>query len=268
MIAERMETQDLDDLEIVDDDEVVELTYVFFSHVQFTFWLTINFISRDTDVEDDQPAKKKKLMLSQNGASNSKGLTKGSKKLDEGPKGPVARRPPTDIIIPPRSRPNTCTQASEFISTLSNALDPTVQLARDEERAARSMHTTQLLTISQSLRDTQHTIESLRNQLMQAQQERFDAERRADRAEMLSLLQDQRSSSPRFVDGHSRPSSPSASRLRRQHYMYSPRRYISPRRPLWPSPRHSSRHSEDTPRLTRRETFFPEGIKRSDQTGD
>jgi hypothetical protein len=48
----------------------------------------------------------------------------------------------------------------------------------------RSLQTTQLLALSNQLRDAQGTANDLRNQLLQADRSRNDAERRADRAEL------------------------------------------------------------------------------------
>ncbi|KAF9566074.1 hypothetical protein CPC08DRAFT_127378 [Agrocybe pediades] len=239
-IAEKVETRDLDDEDIVDDEDAI-----------------IEVMDSDVDEKEEEPRVKKAKSTAAVAASS-----KGPTKVKEEPKGPVARRPAADATTSSsRPRAHARTQASELISSISHALDPSLQLARDEERANRSLHSTQLLTISQSLRDAQRTIESLRSQLMQVQQARHDAERRADRAEMMAMLHGGRS--PRFVDGRSGYSSPSSSRRRRQQSsMFSPRRP----RPVWPSPRGTSAHRADSdavtvtpPKLIRKETFFPEG---------
>lgn len=151
--------------------------------------------------------------------------------------GPVARRVPADRIILPRKQ-SSRNDASQLLSSITTALDPATQAARDHDRESRSMNMTQILTMRQTLRDAQLTIESLRTQLQQAQNERNEARREADRSEMRALIERGlgQSSRPRY-----NPSSPSSARLQRERHSY----YNTPRRsPLqyYPfSPSHNSR---------------------------
>jgi len=55
--------------------------------------------------------------------------------------------------------------ATELLNSLSNAFDPAVQRACDEDRASCSLANTQLLTLSQQLRDAQACNDKLRGQL-------------------------------------------------------------------------------------------------------
>ncbi|KIK77069.1 hypothetical protein PAXRUDRAFT_167937 [Paxillus rubicundulus Ve08.2h10] len=71
-----------------------------------------------------------------------------------------------------------------LLNSLSNAFDPTVQRARDEDQASRSLANTQLLTLSQQLHDSQATNESLRGQLFDLCNRMYEAQHTADRAEM------------------------------------------------------------------------------------
>ncbi|KAF9034409.1 hypothetical protein BDZ89DRAFT_1130633 [Hymenopellis radicata] len=75
------------------------------------------------------------------------------------------------------SRPRTSrTEAQTLLTTISNALDPSVQAARDEERSARTFQTTQLLTLSNQLRDAQTQIAQLQSRLLDGERGRFAAE--------------------------------------------------------------------------------------------
>ncbi|KAH7907608.1 hypothetical protein BJ138DRAFT_1129056 [Hygrophoropsis aurantiaca] len=67
----------------------------------------------------------------------------------------------------------------ELINKLSVAFDPEVQRARDEGRAARSLFTTQHLTLSQQLHDTQSANDALRREAfeLRSQLQRSDRER-------------------------------------------------------------------------------------------
>ncbi|CAA7260124.1 unnamed protein product [Cyclocybe aegerita] len=71
----------------------------------------------------------------------------------------IIRRP--DPAVQRRSRSNNV----NLIGKLANAFDPSVQQARDEERAQRSFQASQMFTLSQQLRDANLTIELLRSQL-------------------------------------------------------------------------------------------------------
>lgn len=162
------------------------------------------------------------------------------------------------------------------------------------------MNVMQLLTMSQTLCDAQVTIESLRTQLQQAQNERNEARREVDCMEMRAMIE-------RGI-GRSRydPSSLSSSRLQRERHGYrtprrSPLQYQrASRSPLYNNHRplpetpivhrrthspfygshapsgsshhqhrvrspHPSRASPD--RRVRRETFFSNGGRRVDWVG-
>lgn len=89
--------------------------------------------------------------------------------------GPIARRSGT-----PHTRSSRA-GGLELLGSISQSLDPHLLAARDEERAARAMQNTQLLALSNQLRDAQITIDNLRNQLSQVERDRNLTERRADR---------------------------------------------------------------------------------------
>ena len=76
----------------------------------------------------------------------------------------------------------------DLLSNLSQAFDPETQRSRDAERASRSLQNTQLLTLSQQLRDAQQATESIRNQLADVQSRLQDAERARDRAEFRLVM--------------------------------------------------------------------------------
>jgi hypothetical protein len=70
----------------------------------------------------------------------------------------------------------------ELVAKLANTFDPETQRSMQEERSQRSFQTTQLMTLTQQLRDAQAATEALRNRLA-------EVERARDRAELkLELM--------------------------------------------------------------------------------
>ncbi|CAA7263074.1 unnamed protein product [Cyclocybe aegerita] len=155
----------------------------------------------------------------------------------------------------------------QLLSSISTALDPATQAARDEDRASRSLHTTQLLTMGQQLRDAHATIESLRTQLQQAERARYEAERQADRIELMSLFR--RSNDNADRDRHPYQAatrqftrheleSPSASRRRREHHLLRTPHRTSSRSPHFSNRRDTPRYTSPSHRV-RLETLYPDG---------
>ncbi|KAG2145472.1 uncharacterized protein EDB93DRAFT_1087086, partial [Suillus bovinus] len=88
-------------------------------------------------------------------------------------------------VSTPTPQPRTsCTSGLDLLTSTTASLDPCPQAARDDERAARTLQTTQLVSTSNQLRDAHMTINSLRDQLLQCEHERANAERHADHLEM------------------------------------------------------------------------------------
>jgi hypothetical protein len=73
---------------------------------------------------------------------------------------------------------------ADLLNSISRSLDPSLSAARDEDRAAWSLQTTQFLSLSNQLCDAQAASNDLRNRLLQADRDHSDAERHADRAEL------------------------------------------------------------------------------------
>lgn len=97
----------------------------------------------------------------------------------------VAQRVPT----PPLRRKSRATGTTDLANKLAHAFDPEAQKARDDARAQRTFENTQILTLSQQLRDAQGVAESLRTQNGILQNRVHDLERAHDRAELkLELL--------------------------------------------------------------------------------
>ncbi|CAA7266863.1 unnamed protein product [Cyclocybe aegerita] len=94
----------------------------------------------ESDKEDADPPRKDSTNTQWQRA------TKSKIKKDTEERGPMARRPPADKILQPRARNSSRNDAQQLLSSISTALDPATQAARDEDRASRSLHTTQLLT--------------------------------------------------------------------------------------------------------------------------
>jgi hypothetical protein len=88
--------------------------------------------------------------------------------------------------ITPASRPSRTsrTPGLDLLTSITASLDPRLHAARDDDRAARTLQTTQIISMSNQLRDANMTINGLRDQLLQVERERTNAERRADRLEM------------------------------------------------------------------------------------
>jgi len=103
----------------------------------------------------------------------------------------------------------------QLLSNISKVLDPSLQATREEERANRSLQATQLLTLSNQLRDAQAQLETLRNRLMDSDRARLTAERRADRSELREMFQRERRR-----EIYSPQNLPRRGRLRRQEVQY------------------------------------------------
>jgi len=126
-------------------------------------------------------------------------------KKEPGSVHPVARRPPSDRLQP-ASRTHRASRSSgqDILTNISSALDPAAHAARGEDRAARSLQSTQIFTLTTQLRDTQTIVEALRNRLAESDRERNAAERRADRAEMMGMLSGSRGHRDHGHRDHSR----------------------------------------------------------------
>ncbi|KAF8178801.1 hypothetical protein K438DRAFT_1769258 [Mycena galopus ATCC 62051] len=91
----------------------------------------------------------------------------------------VARRNPT----PPLRRKSRA-NGTDLANKLANAFDPDVQKARDDARSQRAFENTQLLALSQQVRDAQAVAESLRAQNTILQNRINDVERARERDEL------------------------------------------------------------------------------------
>ncbi|EDR09762.1 uncharacterized protein LACBIDRAFT_325546 [Laccaria bicolor S238N-H82] len=101
--------------------------------------------------------------------------------------GPVTNDSTLHAVTPRRM--HTSAPTLELVQTLSKAFDLATQQSHKEDRASRSMQTTQFLTISQQLRDANATIESLRNEVSRLCNRFHDAEQARDCAELkLELM--------------------------------------------------------------------------------
>ncbi|KAJ7189534.1 hypothetical protein B0H12DRAFT_792765 [Mycena haematopus] len=108
----------------------------------------------------------------------------------------IARRAPTPPL-PRKSR----ARGTDLASKLANAFDPDVQKDRDDARARRSFENTQILTLSQQLRDERVATETLRSENNILRNRIHDVERALERVElrneMISLAGRHRGRSPR-----------------------------------------------------------------------
>lgn len=104
--------------------------------------------------------------------------------------GPIARHVTDERLATPVTRAGRTsrTAVQDLLTKISTSLDPATQAARTEERATRTLQTTQLFSITSQLRDAQTTIETLRNRLLESDRTCQAAERRADKAELIALF--------------------------------------------------------------------------------
>src|SRR3981189_880900 len=68
----------------------------------------------------------------------------------------------------------------ELLGKISQVFDPAAQHARDQQQAQCSLENTQIMMLSQQLRDSQNMIEGLHTQLTQLQARVHDMERARD----------------------------------------------------------------------------------------
>lgn len=156
LMNDKAGSRDLDDEDIVDVDEVME-------------------ISDDDDDNDPLPKKSSK-------PSDKKVVIKTEKE-----DGPVARRATSDRIQP-QAKASRRNGNQDILANISNALDPRIRQARNEETSMAAIQATQVFQLSSQLRETQRQLEGLRSQLMDAERRCNAAERRADRAELVGML--------------------------------------------------------------------------------
>lgn len=109
-------------------------------------------------------------------------------KAEPSPVGPIAWRPLANrLSAPPRRAARAVTQ--EFLNNISGVLNPAAQAACTEDQTARSLQTSQIFSLNSQLRETQNLVKSLRSRILEADCEQNAAERHADRAEMMLLLE-------------------------------------------------------------------------------
>ncbi|KAF8182174.1 hypothetical protein K438DRAFT_2166707 [Mycena galopus ATCC 62051] len=95
----------------------------------------------------------------------------------------IARRAPTPPL-PRKSR----ARGTELASKLAHAFDPEVQRDRDEAHTCRSLENTQILTLSQQLRDERATTENLHGENTILRNQIHDVERALERAELRNEM--------------------------------------------------------------------------------
>lgn len=146
-------SRDLDDIEIVDadiaDPDVIELS--------------------DCDSEKVFDRKALKTVKTEKGT------------------GPVARRPAADRIHPNSTR-RARNNSQDLLANISQVLDPNLRRARADDQSVTALQTGQIYTLSSQLREAQRQTESIRNQLTEAERRCQNAERRADRAELMGMI--------------------------------------------------------------------------------
>ncbi|KAJ7030047.1 hypothetical protein C8F04DRAFT_1264398 [Mycena alexandri] len=128
----------------------------------------------------------------------------------------VARRAPS----PPLKRKSRAS-GGDLVAKLSAAFDPDAQRSRDDARAHRSSENTQILTLTQQVRDAQALSESLRTQNTVLQGRLHDVERQLDR---VTVRADIMTEFAQRGDQFSQRSEPQRGRTRRPSAPPRPRR--------------------------------------------
>lgn len=100
--------------------------------------------------------------------------------------GPVARRPTADRIRNNSTRARNNSQ--DLLANISQVLDPNLRRARADDQSVSALQTGQIYTLSSQLREAQRQTEAIRNQLTEAERRCQNAERRADRAELMEMI--------------------------------------------------------------------------------
>ena len=168
------------------------------------------------DVDDtDNEVPSNQEMLS--GHAKAKVMEKGASGLgrvkSEKASGPIARRLPSDCL--PSTPINARNASRDLLSNITNALDPRSRQARDDERSIATMQSQQIFTLSSQLRETQRQVDTLHQQLTDAECHRNDAERRADCEQMLRVLTKTQHHSSSVTPSSTTPISSQSSRAAR-----------------------------------------------------
>lgn len=118
-----------------------------------------------------------------------------SSDTDEEPQATPSQPPPPKVAIAKSARGQASSSrrggpSVDLINNLSQAFDPEAQRQRDADRANRSLQNTQILAMTQQLRDAQQQTDVIRAQLNDIQQRLHESERARDRAELrLEVIQ-------------------------------------------------------------------------------
>ncbi|KAJ7713384.1 hypothetical protein B0H16DRAFT_1621339 [Mycena metata] len=176
----------------------------------------------------------------------------------------VARRAPSPLL-----KRKYRASGGDLAAKLSAAFDPEAQRSRDDARAHRSSENTQILTLTQQVRDAQALSESLRAQNTVLQGCLHDVERQLDR---VTVRADIMAEFAQRGDQFSQRSEPQRGRTRRPSAPPRPRRepvrysddYDENENPFEPSPFHpfpvprkSRSRSRDSRAVSRRRTPTP-----------
>jgi hypothetical protein len=143
--------------------------------------------SRDLDDEDIVDADPEVIEVSdsEEKASNSKSRKPAAKAEHTGP---FACRPTANRISVDSSRTCTRNPSQDLLANISHALDPNARRTRTDDNSVNALQTGQIFTLSSQLRESQRQIDTLRNQLIEAERRCNGAERRADRAELKEMI--------------------------------------------------------------------------------
>ncbi|KAI0047509.1 hypothetical protein FA95DRAFT_1662927 [Auriscalpium vulgare] len=131
--------------------------------------------------------------------------------------GPVARAVKVEQQLPSALRgAGRPPKALDILGRLTDGLNPSVQAARDDERALRSIQSTQIMMLNTQIRDLNNITADLRRQLMETERRFQEESRRADRIQhelsMTIALQDVSRPGRTHSRRRSRPRPPSPDR--------------------------------------------------------
>jgi hypothetical protein len=108
-------------------------------------------------------------------------------KTEKSGTGPVARRPASDCIHVDSTH-SRARNSHDLLANISQVLDPNLRRARADDQSVTALQTGQIFTLSSQFWEAQRQAEALRNQLAEAKCRCHNAERRADRAELMEMI--------------------------------------------------------------------------------
>ena len=146
--------------------------------------------SRDLDDEDIVDADPEVIEISE--SEKDMDDRKVVVKAEKAQTGPLACCLGADHISAVSSCTRSHNNGQALLANISKVLDPSTRCAHAEEQSFNTLQTGQIFTLSSQLRESQRQVEALRNQLTDAEHRCHNADRRANRAELMEMITESR----------------------------------------------------------------------------